>query len=93
MTTTKVQIKTTCDYCNGKAYIPLRKTKSYCGEIYTRYLPCNYCEGTGLLPKWISLVEFIIMIDAIDPMQPDYEALSQHEPTSQYQDSRDSAGI
>jgi hypothetical protein len=30
-------------------------------------------------------------ISDFDPMSPDYAALSQHEPTSQYRDSRDAA--
>jgi hypothetical protein len=28
-----------------------------------------------------------------DPMQPDYHELARAEPTSQYEDSRDAAGI
>jgi hypothetical protein len=92
-TTIKVHIKTKCKFCNGKAYLPNGKAKHCSGEIYTQYQKCSYCDESGLSPKWISLLEFIALMDKVDPMQPDYQSLAQVEPTSQYQDSLDSSGI
>ena len=92
-TTIKIQIKEKCNHCNGQAYLPSNEVKSYNGEIYNRYLPCVKCHGTGQQTRWIDLNEFITLLDEADPMEPDYEALSQQEPTSQYRDSCDAAGI
>jgi hypothetical protein len=93
MTTTKVRIQTDCKYCNGQAYIPIGRVKDNGDGIYTRYLPCDFCQGTGLMSQWISLVEFIHLIETTDVMEVDYQSLSESEPMTQYQDSLDSAGI
>lgn len=92
-TTIKIHIKITCKYCNGSAYIPIGQEKDYKGEFYTRYQPCSYCEGSGLASRWISLKEFINLIDKVDTFESDYLVLAEKEPVSQYQDSRESAGI
>ena len=92
-TTMKVHIKTTCNFCNGQAYIPNGEVTSCTGEIYTQHKKCCYCDESGLMSRWISLLELIYIMDQLDPMQPDYQSLVEVEPTSQYQDSLDSAGI
>lgn len=92
-TTIKIHIKTECQFCDGQAYISQGKAESCTGEIYTKYRKCGYCDESGLMSKWISLVELINHMDQINVMEPDYLALAEVEPTSQYQDSRDSAGI
>ena len=92
-TTIKVHIKTDCKYCKGAAYIAQYEAESYTGEIYIKYMPCGVCGGSGLESRWIHLEDFIKLIDTFDTMTPDYMSLGDHEPTSQFQDSRDSAGI
>ena len=92
-TTIKVHIKTDCNFCNGQAYISNGKAESCSGEFYTQHKKCGYCDETGLMSRWISLLELINIMDQLDPMQPDYATLAEVEPTSQYQDSLDSAGI
>ena len=92
-TTIKIHIKTVCKYCDGKAYFPVGPATSYNGEIYTMYKPCGYCDGTGLMEKWISLSELVELIEKADPLEVNYQSLAETEPVSQYQDNRDSAGI
>ena len=43
------------------------------GETYTRYAPCQMCEGTGERGKWVSLPDFLEMLKA---------AQCKHEHTS-----------
>jgi hypothetical protein len=95
MSTTKIKVKilTDCEFCEGKAYIPIEEAEDTKGEFYTRYIPCYYCEGSGLREKFINLVDFIRLIETIDIFEPDYRSLAEEKPTSQYQDSRESAGI
>ena len=93
MTTTQVHIKTRCNYCEGKAYLPYGEQNSGNEEFLPRYLPCPICQGTGLESKWISLTQLRILIDAIDPMESDYSSWEDNAPISQYQDSCESAGI
>ena len=91
----KIQILDTCSTCKGRAYIPVREEVSNTGERYLRHEPCQTCQGSGKDTRWISLdqlVDLIANLDA-DPMQPDYHELARAEPTSQYEDSRDAAGI
>jgi hypothetical protein len=58
-TTIKVKILADCEFCDGKAYIPVGVTKDSNGEIYEQYQPCSYCEGSGLRTKYINLVDLI----------------------------------
>ena len=91
----KIHILDTCSTCQGRAYIPVGEAFSYTGERYLRHKPCQTCEGSGKQTRWIDLeqlVDLIADLDA-DPMQPDYRELARAEPTSQYVDSRDAAGI
>ncbi len=53
----------------------------YFNELYTRI---------NLAKRELEVNAFDI---DFDPMEPDYEQLAKEEPTSQYRDSRDSAGI
>ena len=91
----KIQILDTCSTCKGQAYIPIGEEVSNTGERYLSHKPCQTCQGSGKETRWISLeqlVDLIANLDA-DPMQPDYLELARYEPTSQYVDSRDAAGI
>jgi hypothetical protein len=92
-TTIKIHIKTECQFCAGQAYLPQGEAESCTGELYIKHRKCVYCDESGLMSKWISLVELINHMDQINVMEPDYLALAEVEPTSQYQDGRDSAGI
>jgi hypothetical protein len=92
-TTIKVKILTDCEFCEGRAYIPIGEAEDFSGGIYTKYTPCIYCDGSGLRTKYINLVDFIRLIETIDIFEPDYKALAEIEPTSQFQDSSESAGI
>ena len=92
----KIQILTRCEACDGEAYIPIGEAISTKGEPYTRYEPCAQCQGSGNQTKWVSLHEFLDLLTeeaSKDPSEPDWLELSQQQPISQYQDSRDAAGI
>jgi len=84
---------TDCDFCEGRAYIPIGEAEDSEGGMYTRYIPCSNCDGSVLRTKYINLVYFIRLIETIDVMEPDYRALAVEEPVSQYIDSLESAGI
>ena len=43
----KVYIQDRCPYCDGQAYLPAGQATDWKGETYTRYAPCQMCEGTG----------------------------------------------
>jgi hypothetical protein len=43
----KVQIRTTCSFCEGQAYLPVREAVSCTGERYTQHRRCAYCLGSG----------------------------------------------
>ena len=58
-TTIKVQILDECEHCQGEAYMPIGEAVSYTGELYIRYKPCRFCEGTGEYPRWITISELI----------------------------------
>jgi hypothetical protein len=89
----KVRILDRCEFCDGEAYIFDRQDVDSRGEVYDRYRPCEVCEGSGNQAKWVSLREFASLLDRAISFEPDYEALAKERPTSQYQDSRDAAGI
>ena len=59
---TKVRILTTCEHCNGEAYLPSGEGEDYKGRKYTRYAPCSMCEGSGSQAKWVSLEEFAVLL-------------------------------
>ena len=58
----KVHILTTCDHCNGQAYLPLGEAEDYQGRKYIRHIPCTSCEGSGSISKWVSIQEFIVLL-------------------------------
>ena len=89
----KVHIRTTCSFCEGEAYLPVREAVSCTGEHYTQHRRCAYCLGSGEQEKWVNLREFADLLERATSMEPDYQELARERPTSQYQDSRDSAGI
>jgi hypothetical protein len=55
---TKVQVLTCCEFCKGKPYIPIGEATGAEGEPYIHYQPCDYCNGSGNQPKWVSPQEF-----------------------------------
>ncbi|MFC1923360.1 hypothetical protein ACFLY4_08725 [Chloroflexota bacterium] len=89
----KIHIRTTCSFCNGEAYLPVREAMSYTGERYTQHRRCAYCLGSGEQDKWVSLREFVDLLERATSMEPDYQELARVQPTSQYQDSLDAVGI
>ena len=89
----KVHIRTTCSFCDGEAYLPVHETVSYTGERYTQHRRCAYCLGSGEQEKWVNLQEFADLLEKATSMEPNYQELARVQPTSQYEDSRDAAGI
>ena len=89
----KVHILTTCEHCGGEAYLPIGEAESYTGEKYTKYRPCPQCQGSGRQSKWIDLRAFADLLEKATALEPDYQELALRNPVSQYQDSRDAAGI
>ena len=89
----KVHILDRCEHCDGTAYLPEDEAVSADGERYTRYSPCGYCEGSGNQAKWVSLQEFADLLDRAISFEPDYQELASNKPISQYQESRECAGI
>ena len=89
----KVQILARCEFCDGEAYIYDCQDVDTQGEEYERYRPCEMCHASGNQAKWVSLRELADLLERATSMQPDYLELAREKPTSQYQDSRDAAGI
>lgn len=77
-----VYIQDRCLYCNGQAYLPAGEATNWKGETYTRYAPCQLCEGTGERGKWVSLTDFLKLLR---------EAQCKHEHTS-YRDGMHFSG-
>ena len=67
-TTLKVQILDECQHCKGEAYLPIGEAVSHTGELYIQYKPCRFCEGTGEYPRWITLAEFIKLLEQENPL-------------------------
>jgi len=89
----KVQIRVTCSFCDGEAYLPVREVVSCTGEQYTQHRRCAYCLGSGEQEKCVNLRDFADLLERATSFEPDYATLAKEQPTSQYQDSRDAAGI
>ena len=92
----KIQILVPCSACNGEAYEPVGQASSYSGKKYTRYQPCAQCQGSGNQVIWVSLSDFLDLLEKVhtqDPMQPDYLELARKQPVTQYAESREAAGI
>jgi hypothetical protein len=92
-TSIKIKILTDCNYCQGKAYIPVGEAQDSKGGLYTQYVPCPQCGGSGHQEKYISLQDFVQLIETVDIFEPDYSQLSEREPVSQYVDSMEAAGL
>jgi len=58
----KIHILDRCSYCDGQAYLPAGEATNWKGETYTRYAPCQMCEGTSERGKEVSLPDFLMMI-------------------------------
>ncbi len=62
----KVQILTTCRACGGQAYLPTNEEMSTAdGRTYIRHIPCVACAGSGRETRWINLLDFVRMLNAI----------------------------
>jgi hypothetical protein len=72
--------------------VPVSEATSSTGEPYIRHISCPACQGSGTQAKRVPLSEFADLLYA-DPMEPDYQRLAHMEPLSQFQDSREAAGI
>lgn len=59
----KVRVLDKCPHCNGQAYLPAGEDVDFKGNLYTRYLPCPHCEGTGLAGKWVEMTDFALMLE------------------------------
>ena len=88
----RVIIVDRCEYCDGEAYVFAGEYKDEYGE-HPVYRPCNVCNGSGEMEKPISLQAFADLLDRATAMEPDYQELAREKPISQFQDSRESAGI
>ena len=92
----KVQILTTCAYCQGDAYLPEYETMSPNGEKVIQHNPCPVCQGTGKAKVWIELTDLLDLLSEAaqrDPMEPDWAALAEEKPISHLQASREAAGL
>jgi len=58
----KVKILSTCQDCDGQAYLPSGMGVDSRGVEYQRYLPCSTCNGSGKTGKWITLPEFQLLL-------------------------------
>ena len=88
----KVIVIDRCEFCDGEAYIYAGEYKD--GDLERPvYQACQACKGSGELEKAISLQELADLLDRAVSMEPDYAALSRRKPVSQFQDSREAAGI
>lgn len=88
----KVVVYDRCEFCDGEAYVYAGEYKDE-NEERPVYLPCHACKGKGEREKLIPLREFQRMLDKACEMEPDWDELSKEKPISNYQDSRDAAGI
>ena len=91
----QVQIINVCDYCQGKAYLPYETTAGN-GETVIRHSACPQCQGTGRSQQWITIEEFVTLLDGsfkeADRILEEYP-FGEEGPVTAYQDSLESAGI
>lgn len=88
----KVIVIDRCDICDGEVYVYAGEYKD--GDIERPvYQACQACKGTGEREKAISLREFADLLDRAISMEPDYAELAKVKPVTQFQDSREAAGI
>ena len=89
----KIRILDRCEFCDGEAYIFDYEDVDSRGNTFDRYRPCEMCNGSGNRAKWVSLQDLSDLLERATSFEPDYVDLSKEKPISQYQDSRESAGI
>ena len=89
----KVRILDRCEFCDGDAYVYVCEDVDANGDTFDRYRPCEMCHGSGNRATWISLRDLSNLIERAIALESDYLELSRQKPVSQYQDSRDAAGI
>ena len=53
-----IPIKTTCQACQGKEYLPTGETFVLGGRTHERLAKCQACDGTGKEVIWIDLKDF-----------------------------------
>ena len=88
----KVIVIDRCDLCDGESYLYAGEYKD--GDIERPvYQACQACKGAGEREKAISLREFADLLDRAISMEPDYAELAKVKPVTQFQDSREAAGI
>jgi len=51
------------------------------------------CHGSGNRATWVSVKDLAELLERAVSMEPDYLELAREKPVSQYQDSRDAAGL
>ena len=59
----KIQIQARCSHCMGKAYVDPYEAVDESGESYTRYRQCVYCQGSGDQTRWVTVSEFLDMVN------------------------------
>jgi len=89
----KVRMLDRCEFCDGEAYIFVCEDVDSRGDTFDRYCPYEMCHGSGNRAKWVSLQELSDLLERTSSMEPDYLELARQKPVSQYQDSRDAAGM
>ena len=63
MQVTKIYVLTICEACQGKAYLPAGEAISSKGVPYLVHKPCSQCGGSGRQAQWVSLDEFMKLLD------------------------------
>ena len=87
----KVHILDRCEYYEGQAYLSIGEADSYTGEKYMQYEPCPQCQGSGKHSRWVCLKDFADLLERAISIEPDYQEVARHEPTSQYKYHQDVA--
>ena len=59
----KVHVLTSCEHCDGEAYLFARVDVDTNGQPYDRYEPCQDCQGSGKTTRWITLTELADLIE------------------------------
>jgi hypothetical protein len=88
----KVLVIDRCEYCDGEAYVFAGEYKDEFGE-HPVYRPCHVCKGSGEMEKQVTLREFADLLYRATAMRLDWAELTKQKPISQFQDSREAAGI
>ena len=79
----QVHILDRCNFCDGEAYLFAGETVSAVGEYAPYYEPCEYCQGSGEIDKWLDLSDFLELLTAQalrEPLEPDWLELVTQRP-------------